>query len=70
MRLAAVALFLVAAPLLAQQFPLPVPQECVLLAKREHVPIVIKNGSSGNRVDESNGKCGLKPHGYWVAGVS
>jgi HNH endonuclease len=28
------------------------------------------SGSSGNRVDESNGKCGLKPHGYWVAGVS
>ena len=27
-------------------------------------------GSSGNRVGESNGKCGLKPHGYWVAGVS
>src|ERR1035437_1134751 len=23
-------------------------------------------GSSGNRVDETNGKCGLKPHGYWV----
>ena len=28
------------------------------------------NGSSGNRVDESNGKCGLKPHGYWVFEVS
>jgi GNAT superfamily N-acetyltransferase len=27
-------------------------------------------GSSGNRVDESNGKCGLKPHGYWVFEVS
>jgi hypothetical protein len=27
-------------------------------------------GSSGNRVDESNGECGLKPHGYWVFGVS
>ena len=27
-------------------------------------------GSSGNRVDESNGKCGLKPHGYWVFDVS
>lgn len=24
----------------------------------------INLGSSGNRVDESNGKCGLKPHGY------
>jgi hypothetical protein len=31
---------------------------------------VQRTGSSGNRVDESNGKCGLKPHGYWVAGVS
>ena len=29
-----------------------------------------KLGSSGNRVDESNGKCGLKPHGYWVFDVS
>ena len=29
-----------------------------------------KIGSSGNRVDESNGKCGSKPHGYWVFGVS
>jgi DNA modification methylase len=28
------------------------------------------NGSSGNRVDESNGKCGLKRHGYWVFEVS
>jgi hypothetical protein len=27
-------------------------------------------GSSGNRVDESNGKCGLKRHGYWVFEVS
>ena len=27
-------------------------------------------GSSGNRVDESNGKCGLKPHGYCVFEVS
>jgi iron(III) transport system permease protein len=27
-------------------------------------------GSSGNRVDESNGKCGLNPHGYWVFEVS
>jgi hypothetical protein len=27
-------------------------------------------GSSGSRVDESNGKYGLKPHGYWVFGVS
>jgi hypothetical protein len=27
-------------------------------------------GSSGNRVDESNEKCGLKPHGYWVFEVS
>jgi hypothetical protein len=27
-------------------------------------------GSSGNRVDESNGKCGLKPHEYWVFEVS
>jgi hypothetical protein len=27
-------------------------------------------GSSGNRVDESNGKCGLKPHGYWVFEIS
>src|ERR1019366_10593270 len=26
--------------------------------------MLYKNGSSGNRVDESNGKCGLKPHGY------
>src|SRR5450756_930011 len=25
-----------------------------------------KRGSSGNRVGESNGKCGLKPHGYWA----
>ena len=31
---------------------------------------VIKIGSSGNRVDESNGKCGFKPHGYWVFEVS
>jgi hypothetical protein len=29
-----------------------------------------KRGSSGNRVDESNGKCGLKRHGYWVFEVS
>jgi hypothetical protein len=29
-----------------------------------------KSGSSGNRVDESNGKCGLKRHGYWVFEVS
>jgi hypothetical protein len=29
-----------------------------------------KIGSSGNRVDESNGKCGLKRHGYWVFEVS
>jgi LuxR family glucitol operon transcriptional activator len=29
-----------------------------------------KKGSSGNRVDESNGKCGLKRHGYWVFEVS
>jgi hypothetical protein len=29
-----------------------------------------KTGSSGSRVDESNGKYGLKPHGYWVFGVS
>jgi hypothetical protein len=37
----------------------------------ELLPTSLKNeGSSGNRVDESNGKCGLKPHGYWVAGVS
>lgn len=43
MRLLAVALSLGAGPLLAQQFPIPVPQECVLLAQREHVPIVIKN---------------------------
>ena len=32
--------------------------------------MLYKNGSSGNRVDESNGKCGLKPHGYWVFEVS
>jgi len=30
----------------------------------------LKRGSSGNRVDESNGKCGLKRHGYWVFEVS
>jgi hypothetical protein len=30
-------------PIASQQFPIPVPQECVLLAQREHVPIVIKN---------------------------
>jgi hypothetical protein len=30
----------------------------------------IEIGSSGNRVDETNGKCGLKPHGYWVFWVS
>jgi hypothetical protein len=29
-----------------------------------------KYGSSGNRVDESNGNCGLKPYGYYVFGVS
>ncbi|MGK2962926.1 MAG: AI-2E family transporter, partial [Gemmatimonadaceae bacterium] len=28
------------------------------------------SGSSGNRVDESNGECGLNPHGYWGFGVS
>jgi hypothetical protein len=33
-------------------------------------PGLQKTGSSGNRVDESNGKCGLKPHGYWVFEVS
>ena len=27
-------------------------------------------GSSGNRVGESDGECGLKAHGYWVFGVS
>ncbi|MBI2313957.1 MAG: AAA family ATPase [Betaproteobacteria bacterium] len=27
-------------------------------------------GSSGNRVGNSRGKCGWKPHGYWLAGVS
>src|ERR1039458_5737726 len=32
--------------------------------------LIKENGSSGNRVDESNGKCGLKPHGYWVFEVS
>jgi hypothetical protein len=41
-----------------------------IAAKVTEVLADIIFGSSGNRVDESNGKCGLKPHGYWVAGVS
>src|ERR1035441_9318197 len=43
-------------------------QELELLNADYRSPLP-KKGSSGNRVDESNGKCGLKPHGYWVAGV-
>jgi hypothetical protein len=37
---------------------------------RAYIHVASFIGSSGNRVDESNGKCGLKPHGYWVFEVS
>ena len=30
----------------------------------------MKKGSSGKRVGESDGECGLKAYGYWVFGVS
>ena len=36
-------------------------------------PVVIdanNKGSSGKRVGESDGECGLKAYGYWVFGVS
>ena len=32
--------------------------------------VPLKKGSSGIRVDESNGKYGLNPYGYWVFEVS
>ena len=36
----------------------------------ENAQRLYEKGSSGKRVGESDGECGLKAYGYWVFGVS